>query len=95
MFCTLYGVWGNDFHRKIFKFYKKKFHFFFIKFFKVITASKTLNGRRNIQGFALIRAVLFLYILEHLKYVKTFPLMHTEFIYYYPTMNVRGCVADR
>ena len=45
-FCTFCGVWGDDFHKK------------FIKKFQIPTA---LKGSRNIQGFVLIRAVLFKY----------------------------------
>ena len=47
--------------RKNFEFQKKKFILFYeIQFFYVITPPETLKGSRNIQGFALIRAVLLL-----------------------------------
>ena len=38
----------------------KKNHFHNIHFFHLITAPRTLNGSQNIQGFTLIRAVLFI-----------------------------------
>ena len=44
---------------KILKF-EKKFQSFLHLFFHAITAPQTLNGSQNIQGFDLIRAVLFL-----------------------------------
>ena len=59
-FCTLYGVWGDDFHKK-FQILEFFFSFCFISFIflNIIAARYTLKGSRSIQGFALIRAVLF------------------------------------
>ena len=58
-FCILYGVWGYDFHKK-FQILEKKFHFILLHliFLMLLLLHKTLKGSRNIQGFALIRAVL-------------------------------------
>ena len=57
----LYFIWrvGDDFHKKFQ--IKKKFHFVFITFIflMLLLLHKTLKGSRNIQGFALIRAVLY------------------------------------
>ena len=51
------------FNLKKFHILEKKFLLFFlIEFFNVITAPQTLKGSRNIQGFALIRAVLFHFV---------------------------------
>ena len=60
IFCTLYGVWGDDFHKKFQILEEKKFSFYFItfNFLMLLLLHKTLKGSRNIQGFALIRAVL-------------------------------------
>ena len=60
-FCTVNGVWGDDFHKKFQILEKKKFSFYFItiNFLMLLLHHKTLKGSRNIQGFALIRAVLF------------------------------------
>ena len=42
---------------------EKNFHFILLHLiFFVSTAPKTSKGSRNIQGFALIRAVLFLFV---------------------------------
>ena len=61
-YILLYFVWrvGDDFHKN-FKVLEKIYFlmlFYFFEFLNVITAPETLKGSQNIQGFALIRAVL-------------------------------------
>ena len=64
IFCTLYGVWGDDFHKK-FQVLEFFFAFYFVtfNFLILLLLHETLNGSWNIQGFALIRAVLFRFVI--------------------------------
>ena len=63
-FSTLYDVWGDDF-RKNFQFLEKRNFILLYKlnFLVLLQLHKTLKGSRNIQGFALIRAVLLSFML--------------------------------
>ena len=60
-FMLLYFIWrvGDDFHKKPQVLENYFVYFITLSCFNVITAPETLKGNREIQGFALIRAVLF------------------------------------
>ena len=62
---------NSNFRKNIFFFIL----FYLIEFLNVITAPKTFKGSRNIQGFALIQAVLF-YIYAFLKYIFLLNFLH-------------------
>ena len=53
---------------------KKKLSFYFItfNFLMLLLLHKTLKGSRKIQGFALIRAVLFILAIEISNFFETF-----------------------
>ena len=70
-FCTLNGVWGDDFHKK-FQISRKIFFLNFItfNFLMLLLLHKTLIGSRNIQGFVLIQAVLFIFSFSFFPLLK-------------------------
>ena len=51
-------MWGDGFHKNI-QIKKNSFYFLTFIFLIILLLHKTLKGSRNIQGSALVRAVMF------------------------------------